>query len=134
MKVKELRDLLKDKDIKMINDAFVEVYKALPKSKKEELDSVIESIVKGEGKKKTVKQEENVSIENAQTTTDVKIDTKKDTEPKETYNMQVNAEVKENNINAKQDNKNITTNSQVKQEPVIHNNRKRRNKGRKGRR
>ena len=58
MKVKELRDLLKDKDIKLINDAFVEVYKALPKSKKEELDSVIESIVKGEGKKKTVKQEE----------------------------------------------------------------------------
>lgn len=52
MKVKELRDLLKDKDIKLINDAFVEVYKALPKSKKEELDSVIESIVKGEGKKK----------------------------------------------------------------------------------
>ena len=34
MKVKELRDLLKDKDIKLINDAFVEVYKALPKSKK----------------------------------------------------------------------------------------------------
>lgn len=58
MKVKELRDLLKGKDIKLINDAFVEVYKALPKSKKEELDSVIESIVKGEGKKKTVKQEE----------------------------------------------------------------------------
>ena len=41
MKVKELRDLLKDKDIKLINDAFVEVYKALPKSKKEELDDAI---------------------------------------------------------------------------------------------
>ncbi len=34
MKVKELRDLLKDKDKKLIIDAFVEVYKALPKSKK----------------------------------------------------------------------------------------------------
>lgn len=58
MKVKELRELLKDKDVKLINNAFVEVYKALPKSKKEELDSVIESIVNGEGKKKAVKQEE----------------------------------------------------------------------------
>ena len=36
MEVKELRDLLKDKDKKLITDAFVEVYKALPKSKKEE--------------------------------------------------------------------------------------------------
>ena len=34
MKIKELRNLLKDKDIKLMTDAFVEVYKALPKSKK----------------------------------------------------------------------------------------------------
>ncbi len=56
MKVKELRDLLKDKDKKLITDAFVEVYKALPKSKKEELDDAIKSIVSGEGKKKATKQ------------------------------------------------------------------------------
>lgn len=83
---------------------------------------------------KTVKQEENVSDKIEQTTTDVKDDDKKDTEPKETNNEQVNAGVKENNISTKQENKNIITNSQVKQEPVIHNNRKRRNKRRKGRR
>ncbi len=57
MKVKELRDLLKDKDIKLINDAFVEVYKALPKAKKEEINVDIESILSGEGKKKAKKQE-----------------------------------------------------------------------------
>ena len=64
----------------------------------------------------------------------IKNDDKKDVEPKEINKEQVNVDVKENNINAKQENKNITTNSQVKQEPVIHNNRKRRNKKRKGRR
>ena len=64
----------------------------------------------------------------------IKNDDKKDVEPKEINKEQGNVEVKENNINAKQENKNITTNSQVKQEPVIHNNRKRRNKKRKGRR
>ena len=85
-------------------------------------------------KEKTVKQEENVSNEEEKATTDVKDDDKKDTEPKETNNEQVNAGVKENNISTKQENKNIITNSQVKQEPVIHNNRKRRNKRRKGRR
>ena len=58
MKVKELRDLLKDKDKKLITDAFVEVYKALPKSKKEELDDAIKSIVSGEGKKKATKHED----------------------------------------------------------------------------
>ena len=42
MKVKELRDLLKDKDKKLITDAFVEVYKSFTKIKKEELDDVIE--------------------------------------------------------------------------------------------
>jgi hypothetical protein len=29
MKVKELRDTLKDKDVKLVNEAFVEVYKML---------------------------------------------------------------------------------------------------------
>lgn len=29
MKVKELRDTLKDKDVKLANEAFVEVYKML---------------------------------------------------------------------------------------------------------
>ena len=57
MKVKELRNLLKDKDIKDINDAFVEVYKALPKAKKEEIDPYIISIINGEGKKKPKPEE-----------------------------------------------------------------------------
>lgn len=52
-----MRNLLKDKDIKDINDAFVEVYKALPKAKKEEIDPYIISIINGEGKKKPKPEE-----------------------------------------------------------------------------
>lgn len=52
MKVKELRELLNYKDSKYMVDAFVEVYKMLPKVKKEEADVMITSILEGKGKAK----------------------------------------------------------------------------------
>lgn len=52
MKVKELRELLNNKEPKYMMEAFVEVYKMLPKVKKEEADVMIESILEGKGKAK----------------------------------------------------------------------------------
>lgn len=56
MKVNELRNLLKEKDLKLVNEAFVEVYKLLQKQKKEEADVLIESILNGKGKVKKVEE------------------------------------------------------------------------------
>lgn len=61
MKVGELRTLLKDKDQKLMNDAFVEVYKLLPKNKKEEADVMIASILSGQGK--AVKKVETMDMD-----------------------------------------------------------------------
>lgn len=57
MKVKELRDTLKDKDVKLVNEAFVEVYKMLSKDKKEEADVMLENILSGNGKVKKQKKD-----------------------------------------------------------------------------
>lgn len=57
MKVKELRDTLKDKDVKLVNEAFVEVYKMLSKDKKEDADVMLGNILSGNGKVKKQKKE-----------------------------------------------------------------------------
>lgn len=49
MKVKELRDLLNNKDPNLVQDAFVEVYKMLTKSKKEEVDASVIHILSNQG-------------------------------------------------------------------------------------
>lgn len=57
MKIKELRDSLQNKDQKLINDALVEIYKLLPKAKKEDADILLNSMLSGQGKvKKAVKE------------------------------------------------------------------------------
>lgn len=55
MKVQELRQLLADADRKLMEKAFVESYKQFPKAKKEEIDFMIQEILKGEDVKKTEK-------------------------------------------------------------------------------
>lgn len=52
MKVQELRELLKNADRDYIEKAVVEIYKQLPKGKKDEVDGVIGSILQGHEKEK----------------------------------------------------------------------------------
>lgn len=56
MKVQELRELLKGADKALTDKAFVEVYKNLTKSRKEELDDVIIGILEGREEKKEIKK------------------------------------------------------------------------------
>lgn len=56
MKVQELRNLLSNADKNLTDKAFVEVYKNLTKSKKEELDDVIMGILEGREEKKEPKK------------------------------------------------------------------------------
>ena len=57
MKVDELRKLLKETNNDYIKEAFVEVYKSLPKSKKEEIDQTLINLLQGKKEKKTKKEE-----------------------------------------------------------------------------
>lgn len=59
MKVKELRDLAKESEKDYIADAMVEIYKALPKAKKEELDDYIKMILSGEKEKAKAEAKKN---------------------------------------------------------------------------
>lgn len=82
-------------------------------------------------------EEVSINKENGITEEQHKIEEVTKNEEKTTSETSDNSQdkiVKENVVNEKIENKKITTNTQVKQEPVIHNNRKRRNKKRKGRR
>lgn len=82
-------------------------------------------------------EEVSINKENGITEEQHKIEEVTKNEEKTTSGTSDNSQdkiVKENVVNEKIENKKITTNTQVKQEPVIHNNRKRRNKKRKGRR
>lgn len=75
MKIPELRQLLSNSEKTYIEKAFIEIYKQLPKQRKEEMDPVIQDILSGknisESKKKTsinftdLKQEIQTFIENA---------------------------------------------------------------------
>lgn len=59
MKVKELRDLAKESQKEYIADAMVEIYKALPKAKKEDLDDYIKMILSGEKEKAKAEAKKN---------------------------------------------------------------------------
>lgn len=59
MKVKELRDLAKDSQKEYIADAMVEIYKALPKAKKEDLDDYLKMILSGEKEKAKAEAKKN---------------------------------------------------------------------------
>lgn len=54
MKIKELRDSVKEKDSKVLENILVKVYKLLPKDKKEDADVLITDILSGKGKQKRV--------------------------------------------------------------------------------
>ena len=57
MKVDELRKLLKESNEDNIRMAFVEVYKSLPKAKKEEIDETMIQLLQGIKEKKVKKEE-----------------------------------------------------------------------------
>lgn len=75
MKVQELRQLLSTMDRAVLEKAFAECYKQLPKHKKEEMDQIIEDILTGKDSKKakatvpadfeSLKQEIGIFIQNA---------------------------------------------------------------------
>lgn len=56
MKIQELKELMKDSDRGSLEKTLAEVYKALPKSKKDDLDLTIAALLRGEQKQKKVPQ------------------------------------------------------------------------------
>ena len=62
MKVQELRQIISSADRVLLEKAFVETYKQLTKSQKEEADVLIQAALSGENAK-TKKKKETVSFE-----------------------------------------------------------------------